>query len=159
MPLPVDFSTLFLGYVALVFGGALCFLLFGGWRQLLTWLQPTALPATLSFGPWPMIAAAAVIGLTAWIAPALAPGAGLAVGMLLISYSGSRPAEFWGLRGRNLGKDLRLSLATLLTILWPVLLLLLPAPASTSRWDFPSNPSPPSSNFSRPGNWVSCYLC
>ena len=142
MPLPVDFSTLFLGYVALVFGGALCFLLFGGWRQLLTWLQPTALPATLSFGPWPMIAAAAVIGLTAWIAPALAPGAGLAVGMLLISYSGSRPAEFWGLRGRNLGKDLRLSLATLLTTLWPVLLLLLASSSLYLALGLPLKPQP-----------------
>jgi len=30
MPLPVDFSIFFLGYLGLVFGGALCFLLFGG---------------------------------------------------------------------------------------------------------------------------------
>ena len=59
---PVDFSIFFLGYLGLVFGGALCFLLFGGWRQLRAWLQPTALPAPLSFGPWPMIAAITVMG-------------------------------------------------------------------------------------------------
>ena len=62
MPLPVDFSTLFLGYLILVLGGALCFFLFGGWRQLRSWLQPTTLPAPLSFGPWPMIAAITVMG-------------------------------------------------------------------------------------------------
>ncbi|MBM4455812.1 MAG: CPBP family intramembrane metalloprotease [Verrucomicrobia bacterium] len=142
MPHPVDFSILFLGYLALVFGGALCFFLFGGWRQLLTWLQPTALPTTLSFGPWPMIAAVAVMGSAAVLAPTLLPGAGLAAGMLLLSSSQSRPAEFWGLRQRNLGKDLRQSLAALLTILWPVLLLLFASSSLYLALGLPLQPQP-----------------
>jgi membrane protease YdiL (CAAX protease family) len=120
-----DFSFFFRGYLALVFGSAICFFLFGGWRRILTWLQPTHLAATLSVGPWLMAAAIAVMGSAAFLAPALVPGTGLAAAMLLISSSGCRPAEFWGLRRRNLGQDLGQSLATLLTILWPVLLLLL----------------------------------
>jgi len=139
---PVDFSIFFLGYLGLVFGGALCFLLFGGWRQLLTWLQPVTPVAQLALGPWPMVAAIAVLGSAAFLAPALLPGAGLAAGMLLISSSGSRPAQFWGLRGRNLAKDLRLSLATLLTILWPVLLLLLASSSLYLALGLPLKPQP-----------------
>ena len=89
-----------------------------------------------------MVAAIAVLGSSAFLAPALLPGAGLAAGMLLISSSGSRPAEFWGLRGRNLAKDLRLSLATLLTILWPVLLLLLASSSLYLALGLPLKPQP-----------------
>jgi len=89
-----------------------------------------------------MVAAIAVLGSAAFLAPALLPGAGLAAGMLLICSSGSRPAEFWGLRGRNLAKDLRLSLATLLTILWPVLLLLLASSSLYLALGLPLKPQP-----------------
>lgn len=139
---PLDFSILFLGYLGLVFGGALCFLLFGGWRHLLTWLQPLPLPGKLSGGPWPMVAAVSVLGGAAFMAPALLPGAGLAAGMLLISSSGSRPAEFWGLLGRNPGADLGRSLSMLLTLLWPVLLLLLASSSFYLALGLPLNPQP-----------------
>lgn len=142
MVLPIDFSFLFLGYLALVFGGALWFLLFGGWRQLLTWLQPGNLAATLSFGPWPMLGAIAVMGSAAFLAPALLPGAGLAAGMLLISFSGARPAAFWGLRGRSLTQDFSRSLVALLTLLWPVLLLLLASSSLYLALGLPLKPQP-----------------
>ncbi|MEY5062558.1 MAG: hypothetical protein RLZZ112_522, partial [Verrucomicrobiota bacterium] len=124
---PLDFSVFFLGYLSLVFGGALAFFFFGGWRRLLLWLQPAALApsARLSLGPWPMALAVSLLASAAWLAPALLPGAGLAAGLLLISLSGFRPANFWGLVERNLGKELQQSLQALLTLLWPVLLLLL----------------------------------
>ena len=89
-----------------------------------------------------MVAAIAVLGSAAFLAPALLPGAGLAAGMLLVSTSGSRPAEFWGLRGRNLAKDLGQSLATLLTILWPVLLLLLASSSLYLALGLPLKPQP-----------------
>lgn len=139
---PVDFSILFLGYLGLVFGGALCFLLFGGWRELLTWLQPATLSATLSGGPWPMMAAVSVMGCAAFLTPALLPGAGLAAGMLLISLSGSRPGKFWGLRNRDLGRDLGRSLSMLLTLLWPVLLLLLASSSLYLALGLPLKPQP-----------------
>lgn len=138
----VDFSIFFLGYLGLVFGGALFFLLFGGWRQILTWLQPATPTARLSFGPWPMVAAIAVLGSAAFLAPALLPGAGLAAGMLLISSSGFRPADFWGLRGRNLGQDFTRSLVALLTLLWPVLLLLLASSSLYLALGLPLKPQP-----------------
>ncbi len=123
---PLDFSFVFLGYLALVFGGALALLLFGGWRRCLTLLQPPASPQapTLAFGPWPMIAAVALLGSAACFSPSLLPGAGLVAGLLLVSFSGARPATFWGLAGRHLPKDLIHSLSTLLLLLWPVLFLL-----------------------------------
>ena len=139
---PVDFSIFFLGYLGLAFGGALCFFLFGGWHQLLTWLQPATPTAQLSCGPWPMVAAIAVLGSAAFLAPALLPGAGIAVGMLLISSSGSRPAEFWGLRQRNLGKDLRQSLAKVLTLLWPLLMVLLLSNVVCLGLGLPLKPQP-----------------
>lgn len=89
-----------------------------------------------------MVAAIAVLGSAAFLAPTLLPGAGLAAGMLLISSSGSRPAEFWGLRGRKLGKDLGQSLAMLLTILWPVLLLLLASSSLYLALGLPLKPQP-----------------
>ena len=138
----VDFSIFFLGYLGLVFGGALCFLLFGGWRQILTWLQPATPTARLSFGPWPMVAAIAVLGSAAFLAPALLPGAGLAAGMLLISSSGFRPADFWGFRGRNLAQDFTRSVAALLTLLWPVLLLLLASSSLYLALGLPMKPQP-----------------
>lgn len=138
----VDFSIFFLGYLGLVFGGALCFLLFGGWRQILIWLQPATPTAPLTFGPWPMAAAIAVLGSAAFLAPALLPGAGLAAGMLLISSSGFRPADFWGLRGRNLGQEFTRSLAALLTLLWPVLLLLLASSSLYLALGLPLKPQP-----------------
>lgn len=94
---PLDVSNLFLAYLALVFGTSLVFLLGGGWRQLLGLLKPEAgaAAATLAFGPWPMIAAVSLLGSAAFLAPSLLPGAGLAAGLLLVSYSGSRPANFW----------------------------------------------------------------
>lgn len=138
----VDFSIFFLGYLGLVFGGALCFLLFGGWRQILTWLQPATPTARLSFGPWPMVAAIAVLGSAAFLAPALLPGAGLAAGMLLVSSSGFRPADFWGLRGRNLAQDFTRSLGALLTLLWPVLLLLLASSSLYLALGLPLKPQP-----------------
>ena len=123
---PLDFSFFFLAYLGLVFGGALVFLHFGGWRRVLALLTPEAMPraSTLSFGPWPMMAAGSLLGSAAFLAPALLPGAGLAAGLMLVSFAGSRPASFWGLAGRNLAHDLGPSLHALLVILWPVLLLL-----------------------------------
>lgn len=139
---PVNFSFWFLCYLTLVFGGALCFLLFGGWRRLLSWLQPTALTATLSFGPWPMVMAVSLLGSAAWVAPALLPGAGLAAGLLLISFAGLRPGNFWGLHGRNPAKDLGQSLRTLLILLWPVLSLLLLSSSLYLALGLPLEPQP-----------------
>lgn len=139
---PVNFSFWFLCYLTLVFGGALCFLLFGGWRRLLSWLQPPALTATLSFGPWPMVMAVSLLGSAAWVAPALLPGAGLAAGLLLISFAGLRPGNFWGLHGRNPAKDLGQSLRTLLILLWPVLSLLLLSSSLYLALGLPLEPQP-----------------
>ena len=141
---PLDLSVLFLGYLGLVFGGALALFLFGGWRRLLTWLQPAALPSSsqLPLGPWPMALAVSLLASAAWLAPALLPGAGLAAGLLLISLSGFRPANFWGLVERNLGKELQQSLQALLTLLWPVLLLLLLSSSLYLALGLPLKPQP-----------------
>ena len=139
---PLDVSLFFLGYLGLVFGGALCFLLFGGWNRLLTWLQPPALPVTLAFGPWPMVLAVSLLASAAWAAPALLPGAGLAAGLLLTSLSGLRPGTFWGLLGRNPAKDFGQSLQALLTLLWPVLLLLLLSSSLYLALGLPLKPQP-----------------
>ena len=141
---PVDVSFFFLGYLGLVFGGALVVFFFGGFRRMLVWLQPVVLApsANLVFGPWPMVAAVSLLASAAWLAPALLPGAGLAAGLLLVSLSGSRPAEFWGLRGRNPAKDLAQSLLSLLTLLWPVLLLLLLSSSLYLALGLPLKPQP-----------------
>ena len=141
---PLDFSFFFLGYLGLVFGGALVFLLLGGWRRVLSLLKPAALPSasSLSFGPWPMVAAVSLLGSAAFLAPALLPGAGLAAGLLLVSFAGSQPATFWGLAGRNLVHDLGQSLHTLLVILWPVLLLLLASSSLYLALGLPLKPQP-----------------
>lgn len=141
---PLDVSNLFLAYLALVFGTSLVFLLGGGWRQLLGLLKPEAgaAAATLAFGPWPMIAAVSLLGSAAFLAPSLLPGAGLAAGLLLVSCSGSRPANFWGLPGRNLLKDLGHSLHTLLVLLWPVLLLLILSSSFYLALGLPLQPQP-----------------
>lgn len=139
---PVDLSIFFLGYLGLVFGGALCFLLFGGWRQLLAWLQPAALTAKLSVGPWPMVVAVSLLASAAWMAPSLLPGAGLAAGLLLTSLSGFRPATVWGLSGRNPSRDLWQSLQALFTLLWPVLLLLLFSSSLYLALGLPLKPQP-----------------
>ncbi len=139
---PLNFSFWFLCYLTLVFGGALCFLLSGGWRRLLTWLQPPALTVTLSFGPWPMVMALSLLGSAAWIAPALLPGAGLAAGLLLTSFSGLRPGKFWGLQDRNPAKDLGQSLRNLLILLWPVLFLLLLSSSLYLALRLPLEPQP-----------------
>ena len=139
---PLDLSLFFLGYLGLVFGGALCFLLFGGWRRLLAWLQPLPLPVTLAFSPWPMVLAVSLLASAAWAAPALLPGAGLAAGLLLTSLSGLRPGTFWGLLGRNPAKDFGQSLQALLTLLWPVLLLLLLSSSLYLALGLPLKPQP-----------------
>lgn len=124
---PVKLSTLFLSYAGLVFGSALFLFLAGGWRRLLGLLQPKALPPdrSLSFGIWPMLTAISLLGATAMVAPALLPGAGLATGLLLVSLSGARPTAFWGFQLCQPAQFLGQSLQTLLTLLWPVVILLL----------------------------------
>jgi len=141
---PVDFSIFFLGYLGLVFGGSLVLLLGGGWRRVLSLLQPPTLPAfsALAFGSWPMIAAVSLLGSAALLAPALLPGTGLAAGLLLVSFSGMRPANFWGLIGRHLPKDLVQSLHILLLLLWPVLLLLLLSSSLYLALGLPLQPQP-----------------
>ena len=140
----LDLSVFFLGYLGLVFGGGLALFFFGGWRRLLLWLQPAAFPSSsrLSFGPWPMLLAVILLASAAWLAPALLPGAGLAAGLLLISLTGIRPASFWGLIGRNPVEELRRSLQALLTLLWPVLLLLLLSSSLYLALGLPLKPQP-----------------
>lgn len=141
---PVDFSWVFLGYLGVVFGGALFLFLAGGWRRLIQLLQATDLPPhrSLSLGPWPMLAAACLLASAAWLAPALLPGAGLAAGLLLLSASGMRPAEFWGLHRRNPLADVRDSALLLLTLLWPVLLLLILSSTLYFALGLPLKPQP-----------------
>jgi len=141
---PLDLSFLFLGYLGLVFGGALALLLFGGWRRLLLWLQPEVLPpsAQLALGPWPMALAVSLLAGAAWLAPALLPGVGLAAGLLLLSLSGFRPANFWGLVGRNPRQEFQQSLQALLTLLWPVLLLLFLSSSLYLALGLPLKPQP-----------------
>jgi membrane protease YdiL (CAAX protease family) len=140
----VDFSWLFLAYLGLVFGGSLFLLLAGGWRRLIQLLQPAdfASARSLVFGPWPMVAAVSLLASAAWLAPALLPGAGLAAGLLLASLSGSRPADFWGLRPKNPARELRESIRLLLTLLWPVLLLLLLSSSLYLALGLPLKPQP-----------------
>jgi len=140
----VDFSLVFLGYLGLVFGGALFLFLAGGWRRLLQLLQPANMPPgrSLSLGPWPMVAAACLLASAAWLAPALLPGASLAAGLLLLSASGMRPAEFWGLHRRNPLADVRDSARLLLTLLWPVLLLLVLSSSLYLALGLPLKPQP-----------------
>ena len=144
MALPFDFSIFFLGYLGLVFGGALCFLLFGGWRRILSLLLPSTLPAIspLAFGSWPMIAAVSLLGSATFFSPSLLPGAGLAAGLLLVSFSGARPANFWGLADRHLLQDFVQGLQTLLILLWPVLLLLLLSSSLYLALGLPLQPQP-----------------
>jgi len=141
---PLDFSILFLAYLGLVFGGSLVFLLFGGFRRLLSLLKVQPLPpaAVLAFGPWPMIAAVCLLGSAAFLAPALLPGAGLAAGLLLVSFSGSRPVNFWGLAGRHLPRDVGQSLHSLLILLWPILVLLLLSSSLYLALGLPLKPQP-----------------
>ena len=141
---PVDFSWLFLGYLGLVFGSSLFLLLAGGWRRLIHLLQPAAFDSarSLAFGTWPMVAALSLLASAAWFAPALLPGAALAAGLLLVSLSGSRPADFWGLRRKNPARDLREGIGLLLTLLWPVLLLLLLSSSLYLALGLPLKPQP-----------------
>ena len=139
---PVHTSTLFLFYVALIFGGSLFFLFAGGWPRLWRLLHPAPFPEnrSLNFGPWPMVAAVALLASASMMAPALLPGAGLAASLLLASLSGSHPFVFWGLRRelRDLGDSLRL----LLTLLWPILLLLLLSSGIYLALGLPLKPQP-----------------
>jgi len=141
---PVDISLLFLVYLGLVFGGALVVFFFGGYRRIFCWLQPAGLTPfpRLAFGPWPMVAAVSLLASAAGLAPALLPGAGLAAGLLLVSLSGSRPAEFWGLRGRKAARDFAQSLKNLFTLLWPVLFLLLLSSSLYLALGLPLKPQP-----------------
>lgn len=140
----VEASTPFLLYAGLVFGSALFFLLAGGWRRLIDLLQPlSSLPTkSLGCGLGPMLAAVTLLGSTAWIAPALLPGAGLATGLLLTSLSGSRPADFWGLRRPHPLRDAGSSLRILLTLLWPVLFVLLLSSGLYVALGLPLEPQP-----------------
>ena len=139
---PVQTSTLFVLYVALVFGGSLFCLFAGGWPRLKHLLQPIPFPVnrSMNFGPWPMVTAVALLASASIMAPALLPGAGLAVGLLLASLAGSHPFVFWGLRRdlRDLGDSLRL----LLTLLWPILLLLLLSSGIYLALGLPLKPQP-----------------
>ena len=140
----VEASTLFLAYAGLVFGSALFFFLAGGWRRLNALLQPVpALPAqALRFGLGPMLAAVTLLGSTSLLAPALLPGAGLAAGLLLTSLSGSRPADFWGLRRPSFLQDIGHSLRIVLTLLWPILVLLLISSGLYLGLGLPLQPQP-----------------
>ncbi|NCZ95707.1 MAG: CPBP family intramembrane metalloprotease [Verrucomicrobia bacterium] len=139
---PVPTSTFLLLYVALIFGSSLFFLFAGGWRRLRQLLQPAPLPEnrSLNFGPGPMTAAVVLLASASLMAPALLPGAGLAAGLLLASLAGSHPFVFWGLRRelRDLGDSLRL----LLTLLWPILLLLLLSSGLYLALGLPLKPQP-----------------
>jgi len=140
----VEASTLFLAYAGLVFGSALFIFLAGGWRRLTTLLQPASSSpgVSLGFGVGPMLAAVTLLASTAILAPALLPGAGLAVGLLLASLSGSRPSEFWGLRRPDPVRDIGSSLQILLTLLWPILLLLLLSSGLYLAVGLPLQPQP-----------------
>lgn len=140
----IQASTLFLAYAGLVFGSALFLFLGGGWRRLRDLLQPVpSLPGkSIGLGLGPMLAAIALLGSTAMLAPALLPGAGLAAGLLLTSFSGSRPVDFWGLRRPNLTRDVAQSLRIMLTLLWPILFLLLLSSGMYLALRLPLEPQP-----------------
>lgn len=140
----VEASTLFLAYAGLVFGSALFLFLAGGWRRLIALLHPLSSHpgGSLSFGPGPMLAAAALLGGTAMMAPALLPGAGLAAGLVLTSLSGSRPADFWGLRRSQPARDVGHSVQILLTLLWPILILLVLSSGLYLALGLPLQPQP-----------------
>ena len=116
---------------ALVYGSivltlALGFLLFGGAQRIRTLLfSPSHAPThTL---PTPLLSFAlgtSLLGICAWLYPALLPGTALALGLILLSFSKQRPITFWGLQRPHLGSDFKLSLTTLLTFLIPILTLL-----------------------------------
>lgn len=142
MSTPLGFSFFFLGYVGLIFGGAFFFFFLGGWRQLVAWLQPSALPHTLSCGPKPLIFSVLLLAGFAWLLPALVPGAGLAAGLLLTTSSGFRPANFWGLQGRISIGEISHSFLALLTILWPLLLVLFLSSTVYLGLGFPLTPQP-----------------
>lgn len=140
----IEASTPLLLYAGLVFGSALFLLLAGGWRRLIDLLQPpSSLPTkSLGCGFGPILAGVTLLGSTAWMAPALLPGAGLATGLLLTSLSGSRPADFWGLRRPHPLRDIGASLRILLTLLWPVLFILLLSSGLYLALGLPLEPQP-----------------
>ena len=134
---------------ALVYGStvltlALGFLLFGGMERIRALLfspfpsPPPSLPTPFL----PFVGGASLLGLCAWLSPSLLPGSALALGLLLLSFSKQRPVMFWGLQRPHLGKDLKLSVTTLLTILIPILVLL--AVCSVTYWalGWPLEPQP-----------------
>ena len=121
-PLPVPAKIY--GTVVLVL--SLVFLSFGGAQRIriLFFSRAGEFGPTLR-APAPLFFfGTSLLGLTAWLSPALVPGMALALGLALVSFSQLRPVDFWGLRRASPIADLRVALTALLTCLIPILSIL-----------------------------------
>ncbi len=136
-------------YATLLFGSSLAFLLFGGIARLRSLLHPpsTATAPTLKVAPLPMLVGASLLALCAWLAPSLLPGSALAVGLVLTTLSGQKPAVLWGLFRPHLLRDLGFSLTTMLTLFFPILILLLLSSAFYLALHLPLEPQPALTRF------------
>ena len=105
---------------------SLVFLFFGGIRRIRDLLvQRSGESGPTLRAPAPIFfSGIALLGLSAWLSPALVPGVALALGLALVSFSQLRPMDFWGLLRASPTTDLRVALATLLTCLIPILTIL-----------------------------------
>jgi len=131
-------------YASTVLTLALGFLFFGGAQRIRTLLFSPSLGPTpsLSTPLLSFVLGVSLLGLCAWLSPPLLPGTALALGLLLLSFSQQRPVTFWGLQRPNLGSDLRHSLATLFTVLIPILTLLALCSGLYLAFGWPLEPQP-----------------
>ena len=131
-------------YASTVLTLALSFFLFGGVQRIRPLLFFPSGISTPSL-PTPLLPFAigvSLLGLCAWLSPALLPGTALALGLLLLSSSRQRPVAFWGLQRPHLGTDLKFSLITLFTILIPILVLLALCSGMYLALGWPLEPQP-----------------
>jgi len=136
-------------YGALLVIAAFASLVFGGIPRLRSLLQPTPESPTPSLKVHlpVMLAGALALGLCAWLATPLLPGTSLAVGLVLATLSGQKPAILWGLFRKNLIRDFRFSLQTMLTLFFPILTLLLFSSGLYLLLGFPLEPQPAMARF------------
>jgi len=136
-------------YGAILLASALAFLIFGGIARLRSLFQPQShIPSpSLNIATLPMLIGASLLGLCAWLATPLLPGTALAVGIVLTTLSGQKPLILWGLHRSHPLRDLGFSLATMLTLFFPILFLLLLSTGFYLALHLPFEPQPAMTRF------------